>query len=137
MLHRPPPAQAQAQPAQAQAQAQEWPPPPLNPPPPERNVLDVGFGAGLVTEETPPVKAATLPTTPAEKAWAVLITEAAALDPGSWGSVMVVDFPPEGREGTPPATVLPVVRPMVGSARHHQPGMKTGPVPNVLRVRVS
>ena len=30
-----------------------------------------------------------------------------------------------------------VVRAMLGSARYHHQGIKTGPVPNTLRVRVS
>ena len=81
------------------------------------------------------MKEVRLPTAPAEKAVTVLITEAAALEPGKFGSVMVLDNPPEGILGPDlPVVGVEVLR-IVGSARYHQPGMKTGPVPNVRRVR--
>lgn len=113
----PPPAQAQAQPAQAQAHAQDEPPPLLRPP---ENVLEVGFGGGLVLLVTPLVNDVRLPTAPAEKAETVLTTEAAAFEPGRLGSVMVVDFPPDGMDVR--AVELPMVwlLRIVGSARHHQ-----------------
>ena len=87
---------------------------------------------------TPLVKEAILPTTPVEKAVTVLTTDAAALAPGSLGSVIVVDLPPDGMEDVfDPEETVPAVRPMAGSVRHHHMGIKTGPGPNTRRVRWS
>ena len=91
---------------------------------------------------TPEVNVVKLPTAPAEKAATVLVRDAAAFDPGSCGSVMVVDFPPLGTLGpllTAPPTVRPeeVERDIVGVVRHHQCGMYTGPGPHIRRVRRS
>ena len=81
---------------------------------------------------TPVVNAVMLPTTPAENAVTVFVTEAAASEPGRRGRVMVVDFPPDGIEGLDPrATELPTdrlvdevlvvgERLMPGTTRHHQ-----------------
>ena len=87
----------------------------------------MGLGAGLVLLVTPPVNEAMLPTTPAENAETVLVTEAAAFEPGSLGRVIVFDFPPEGAEdlelrapAPPTVRVVVDVRLIVGSVRHHQ-----------------
>lgn len=81
---------------------------------------------------TPVVNAAILPTTPAEKAVTVFVTEAAASDPGRRGRVMVVDFPLEGIEGLDPRATEPPTERLVdealvvgerlilGTTRHHQ-----------------
>jgi hypothetical protein len=126
MTYRPPPAQAQAHPAQAQAHAQDEPPP-LPRPPDERKVLELGLGSGLVLLVTAPVKELRLPTAPADIAVTVLVNEAAASEPGSFGRVIVCDLPPDGAVGRLPRPAAPpmerveaVVRGMPGSARHHQ-----------------
>jgi len=136
-IYRPPPAQAQAHPAQAQAHAQPLEnPPPLLPLP--RKVLEVVTGTGLVLAVTAPVNEDMFPTAPVENAVTVLTTDAAASEPGRLGRVMVWDFPPEGILGMDPLPTLPAIVPRTdGSARYHQPGMKTGPLPKVRRVRWS
>lgn len=81
---------------------------------------------------TPVVNAARLPTTPAEKAVTVFVTEAAASEPGRRGRVMVLDFPPDGIDGLEPRATEPPTdrladealvvgeRLMLGTTRHHQ-----------------
>ena len=94
-------------------------------------MLELVFGTGLVLLVTPLVKDAMLPTAPADMAVTVLVTDAAASEPGSLGRVIVFDFPPDGALGAPPREIVPPaalpadadVRLMVGSARHHQYGM--------------
>ena len=89
-------------------------------------MLEEVFGSGLVLFVTPLVKEVSLPTTPAEKAVTVLVTEAAAFEPGRRGREIVLDLPPDGTEDLDPrAAEPPTERPvegrlMVGSARHHQ-----------------
>ena len=58
--------------------------------------------------------------------------EAAALEPGRLGMVIVVDLPPVGREGPPPTWGMDEVCEIVGFVRHHHQGMYTGPPPKVL-----
>ncbi len=89
-------------------------------------MLEVVFGIGLVLLVTPLVKEVSLPTTPAENAVTVLVTEAAAFEPGRLGRLIVLDFPPDGTDDLDPRAVEPPTerpvdeRLMVGSARHHQ-----------------
>ena len=73
-----------------------------------------------------------LPTTPAENAVTVFVTEAAASDPGRRGRVIVLDFPPIGSEDVVPRAIEPPTerlvdearvvgeRLMLGITRHHQ-----------------
>ena len=106
-------------------------------------MLDEGFGGGFVFLVTPLVNEVKLPTAPAEKAVTVLDKDAAALEPGNLGRVIVLDLPPDGEEGFTPRVAPPTerlvvgVRFNVGSARHHQMGINTGPGPNIRRVRLS
>ena len=81
---------------------------------------------------TPVVNAAILPTTPAENAVTVFVTEAAASEPGRRGRVIVLDLPPLGTEDVIPRATEPPIERLVdellvagtrlilGSTRHHQ-----------------
>ena len=107
-------------------------------------MLELVFGTGLVLLVTPLVKVVRLPTAPADIAVTVFVSDAAASEPGSLGRVIVFDFPPDGGVGALPRPIVPptvrgevVVRGIAGSARHHQYGINTGPLPKVRRVRVS
>jgi hypothetical protein len=143
LTYLPPPAHAHAHPAQAQAQAH----PPEGRPPPLvlwKDLPDVvDCGMGLVLLVILSVKLVRFPTTLVEKLCTVPTTEAAASEPARWGMrtvVMLLPPPWESLEAeavlVPEETELPV-RGMLGSARHHHQGMKTGPLPNTRRVRWS